>query len=490
MAGIGIKLQKIYKKKTILSHLAGFGYSTVVTIAPMFLVIATVLLMSALLGYDTVSYARRGLFSGTLLYIFIFSLLTASPFNAVLSRYMSDVIYEEKYDDILPCFDVGLLLNMIVSCALGIPFCIREYLVGHVNLLFVFTGFCGYISLVLVFYSMLYLSICKDYQKISLYFFFGMGAALGIAALLVKVFHREVVYSMLLALTCGFFLIAVLELATIRRYFQKSSKQYRRVLTYFRIYWKLVIINFLYTLGLYIHNFVFWNTDLQMKVADSFVFAPTYDLATCLGMFTNLSATIIFISRVEMYFHERYRAYSEAVIGGRWQDIENTKKRMFRQLAEELLNLARIQFIISVFVYLVCVVVLPGLGYSGRVMQMYPCLAAGYFILFLFYAEIIFLYYFNDLTGAMLATIGSCSVTFVMSIVSYRWGYLWYGTGLVLGSLVGFTIGYLRLRWVERHMDEHIFCNGDLFPRKNGKMPDSVVFRRSLVKRKKGGKKL
>lgn len=480
MAGIGIKLQKIYEKKTILSHLAGFGYSTVVTIAPMFLVIGNVMLMSAVLGFDSVEYARRGLFSGTLMYIFIFSLLTASPFNAVLSRYMSDVIYEEHYEDIMPCFNMGLLLNIIFSCAVGIPFCVREYMTGQVNLLFVFTGFCGYISLVLVFYSMLYLSICKDYQKISLYYFLGMAAAFAMAYVLVKVFHREIVYSMLLSLTSGFFLIAVLELATIKRYFRRNSNHYRPVLTYFGKYWKLVVINFLYTLGLYIHNFVFWGTGLQMKVADSFVLAPSYDLATCLAMFTNISATIIFISRVEMYFHERYRDYSEAVIGGRWEDIENTKLRMFRQLAGELQNLARIQFIISVVVYLICLIVLPGLGYSGRVMQIYPCLAVGYFILFLFYAEIIFLYYFNDLTGALVATVSFCLITFFVSRAAVSWEYLWYGSGLVVGSFVGFTVAYARLRWVERHMDEHIFCKGTLFPEKKGKMPDPVVYKKSL----------
>lgn len=485
MAGIGIKLQKIYGKKTILSHLAGFGYSTIVTIAPMFLVIGNVMLMSAVLGYDSVSYARRGLFSGTLLYIFIFSLLTASPFNAVLSRYMSDVIYEERYEDIMPCFNIGLLLNIVFSCAVGIPFCTWEYFAGQVDLLFVFTGFCGYISLVLVFYSMLYLSICKDYQKISFYFFLGMAVAFGLAFLLVKVLHCEIVYSMLLALTFGFFLIAVLELATVKRYFRRNSNHYRPVLRYFGKYWKLVIINFLYTLGLYIHNFVFWDTGLQMRVVDSFVFAPSYDLATCLAMFTNISATIIFISRVEMYFHERYRDYSEAVIGGRWEDIENTKLRMFRQLAGELQNLARIQFIISVVVYLICIIILPGLGYSGRVLQIYPCLAVGYFILFLFYAEIIFLYYFNDLTGALFATTSFCLVTFLVSCAAVSWSYLWYGSGLVVGSFVGFTVAYARLRWVERHMDEHIFCKGTLFPEKKGTMPDPVVYRKSLFSSQK-----
>ena len=120
MAGIGVKLQKIFDKKSIAAHLVGFVYSTISTVAPMFVVIGNIMLMSYSLGYDTLSYARRGLFSGTILYIFIFSLLTAAPFNAVLSRYMSDVIYEEKYDNILSCYYLGLILNVVFSCLFGI----------------------------------------------------------------------------------------------------------------------------------------------------------------------------------------------------------------------------------------------------------------------------------------------------------------------------------------------------------------------------------
>lgn len=479
MAGIGIRLQKFYEKKSILAHLAGFGYSMVVTIAPMFLIIGNVMLMSAVLGYDTASYTRRGLFSSTLLYIFIFSLLTSSPFNGVLSRYLADVIYDEHYDDILPCFDVGILLNVLLSCGVGIPFCIWECVRGHVNPLFVFTGFCGFISLVFVFYAMLYLSVCKDYQKITLYFFIGMAVAFGLSLFFVKVCHRETVYSMLLSLTCGFFIIAVLELATVKQYFKKNSNHYRNVLSYFRKYWMLVVINILYILGLYIHNFVFWGSDMQMKVANSFVFAPAYDLATCLAMFTTISATIIFISHVEMYFHKRYKAYSEAVIGGRWEDIENTKTRMFRQLASELLNLVRVQFIISIGIYLFCIIVLPHMGVSGRSLQIYPCLAVGYFVLFLFYSEIVFLYYFNDLTGALLATSSFCVITFVISRMALGWDYMWYGLGVLAGSFVGFTIAYFRIRWAEKHMDEHIFCTGLLFPIKKGKKPDCVVYKKN-----------
>ena len=293
---------------------------------------------------------------------------------------------------------------------------------------------------------------------------------------------------MLLALSCGFFLTAVLEAATIKRYFKTNSNCYREVLAYFKKYWQLIVVNLLYTLGLYIHNFVFWNSNLRMVVADSFVYAPMYDLATCIAMFTNISATIIFISRVEMHFHGRYKAYSEAVTGGRWRDIRNAKNRMFRQLAAELLNLVRIQFIITVVVYLVCVIVLPAYGFGGEVLQIYPCLAVGYFVLFLFYAEIIFLYYFNDTNGALLATVTFCLFTFLGTLVSSQLSSIWYGMGLVFGSFIGFTIGYFRIRWLERHLDEHIFCKGELFPAKNEPRPSSLVYKRETPKKRKGKK--
>lgn len=170
MAGIGVKLNKIFQKNTITSDIIGFGYSTVVTIAPMLVVIADILLMRYFLGFSDVLYSTRMLFACTVLYIFIFGLLSASPFNAVLSKYISDVIYDERYEDILPCYYVGLVMNISLSCLIGIPFCIWEYVVGHIDIFYVFTGFCGYISLVIVFYSMIYLSICKDYQRISLFF--------------------------------------------------------------------------------------------------------------------------------------------------------------------------------------------------------------------------------------------------------------------------------------------------------------------------------
>lgn len=484
MAGIGVRLNRIFEKNTLTTDFLGFAYSTVATIAPMMVIIISLVFMEVVLGFDKIGYAQRELFSCTILYIFIFALLTAAPFNAVLSRYMSDVIYEERYEDIRPCYYLGMMMNIILSCFLGIPFCIREHFVGRVSVAYVFAGFCGYISLVLVFYSMLYLSICKDYQKISWFYFLGMLEAFICAVIMRYIFKWGVTQSMLFGMVTGFFFTAILEHALVKRYFVKSSNRYKPVLHYFRKYWQLVLTNFLYILGLYIHNFVFWTTDLRMTVVKSFVCNQPYDMASCLAMFTNISATIIFIARVEMHFHEKYKLYSEAVIGGRGADIENTKRRMFRQLASELMNLARIQFIISVVIYLLCIVLLPRAGISGMTMKIYPLLAAGYFILFLMYSAIIFLYYFNDLAGAVLTAGIFCGVTLIGSLVSTHLTEIWYGTGLLVGAFAGWCSAYGRLRWVEKNMDVHIFCRGNLIPRGKGEMPSGKVYDRKNVLKK------
>ena len=476
MAGIGVKLNRIYHKNTITTNIIGFFYSTVVTIAPVLVVIINLMLMQKVLKFNTVGFFDRELFSCTVLYVFIFSLLTTSPFNAVLSRYMSDVIFEERYEDVQPCHRVGLLTNICFSCLFAIPFCFWEHLIGGVPIYYVFTGYCCFVSLVMVFYNMLYLSICKEYRLISLYFLTGMVTSFLLSLFLRFVCKVSITYSMLLALTVGFFVTAVLEWAKIHQFFPDNSEEYGRVFAYFRKYWHLILINFLYTLGLFVHNFVFWGTDMAMHLVRTFVCNQPYDMATCLAMFTNISASVIFISRVEMYFHERYRAYADAVFGGRGIDIRNTRKRMFRQLGRELMTLVRLQFIVSVIIYLIFVIFLPGMGYAGLVMRIYPMVAAGYFVLFLMYSEIIFLYYFEDLKGALTTAISFCGGTFLASLVAVHLSSIFYGTGVWVGSVIGFVVAYMRLRWMEKHLDEHMFCRGNIMKQAKGIKPSPKVF--------------
>ena len=170
MAGLGVKLNKLYEKNTLITTLSGLSYSMIVTIAPMIIGMLMIWGMSYLLGFKELDYAHRELFSCTVLYIFIFSLIVTSSLNAVISRYMADVIFEERYDEIMACFYYCLIIIVVMAFVPMIPFFIHEYRVGGVDPVFILLSFGSCFGLVLTFYCMTYLSICKDYAKISLFY--------------------------------------------------------------------------------------------------------------------------------------------------------------------------------------------------------------------------------------------------------------------------------------------------------------------------------
>lgn len=480
VAGIGIQLNRIFGKRTVTASLYGMAFSVTYTIGPMLVVIGCLLLMYKVLGFNEVGFLDRELFSCSVLYMFLFSLLTSAPFNSTLSKYMADRIYLEHYEDIRPCAYVGIILNLTLSALLGIPFYLRVIFVGHVPVVYVFTSFLGYLSMTLVFAAMVYNSILKHYKKISIYFFFGMATAFLLSLLFRYLLHFSVPYSMLLALTIGFMEIAVLEFANLLRNFRANSYRYRGTLHYFRVFWKLVVSNFLYTFGLFAHNFVFWTLPWHLVVANSYVCNQPYDMASCIAMFTNLSASVIFIARIEMHFHERYADYTNAVIGGKLDRIEIAKRRMFRTLSSQLLALAQVQFVVSVVLYLLANILLPLFGFSGMTMDIYPMLAVGYFITFLMYAGMLFLYYFNDLNGSLISSLIFSGISLGGSLLAARLPVLWYGSGFAAAAFCSFTFIFFRLRWIEKNLDQLIFCVGTILKPAEGTMPPAEVYRRNL----------
>ncbi|MGF7142333.1 putative membrane protein [Anaerotaenia torta] len=476
MAGLGIQLNKIFDKHSVAAAIYGIGFSFVYTIAPMLVVIGCLFGMYRVLGFDTVGYLERETFSSSILYIFIFALLISSPFNSVLSKFQTDRIYERRYEDIQPCIYVGIITNLTLASLLAIPFYIYEIVVGGVPVYYVFTTYMGFLGLSLTFAAMVYNSILKQYKKISLYFISCMILSFLLSMVFRFLLGFSVTYSMLLALSIGFLLIASLELANVLRYFPGNSRRYREVLHYYRIYWKLIVSNFLYTLGLFIHNFVFWTQPWNLVVRNTYVSNQPYDMASCLAMFTSISASVLFISRVEMHFHERYRDYTDAVIGGKLDSIESSKKRMFRGLSSQLFSLVNIQFVVTVLLYLIAIIALPLMGFSGMVMAIYPQLAVGYFISYLMYSEMLFLYYFDDLTGAMINGIIYAGVALVGSILATKLAVIWYGAGFTAAAFLAFTFSYFRLRWIERNLDSHIFCRGTVLKQISEDMPEADVY--------------
>ena len=464
MAGIGFELRKIFKKNSVIAKLRGSAFAAVITVGPLIMIIVTLFLMYLFLGYSDILFASRELLANTILYIFIFSLCSTAPFNAVISRYIADKIYENQEQDILPCYYVTLTANVVLCSIIGICFCLWEYFVGQVDLVFVFSSFCAYMGLAIIFINMLYIILIKEYQKITYSFIVGLLVALILGVVQVKLFGVEVQQAVIAAFAVGFWIIGFCLMGSVKKFFKENSRNYRGVFEYFKVHWRLLATNALYIFGLYVHNFVYWTTHLQTVVVKSFVAAPAYDMATCIAMFLNISTMVIFIVQVETNFHEKYQNYCQTLMGGTGEDIEYAKGEMFRSIKNEIFFVVQIQVIFTVAGFFVFLFLLPMISIGELITTMLPTMVVAYFLIFIMYCMIIFIYYFNQYTAAMI-TAGIFFVgNLVGSLIFKNTTPAFYAMGALLAALAAFTYAYYTIRRIEKNLDYYIYCEGLITP--------------------------
>lgn len=467
MAGIGFELRKIFKERSIFNLLRGTFYSAFTVIGPMLIVILCITALFTIMDYQSIEHGQKDLLMSLILYVFIFSLIATNPLSAVVSRYIADKIFEEKLSDILPCYYAGLLINIILAAAMAIPFAIFTAVKGSsISPLAILLAICIFTALVFVFYTMTFISALKDYKSIALAFLIGMAVTLALSYILYKAVHVSFIFSVLTGMASGFILTGSILFALVRHFFKENSRNYKELLTYMRRFKLLFLTNLFYTLGLYIHNFVFWNYEpVALVVGGVLKSAPVYDTATYLAMITSVSATVIFTVRVEINFHDRYKVYCQHILGGIGEDIVTAKQNMFKMLVKEIVFIVQMQMIITVIVFLVIMIFSSFLGFGGLVISIYPALAAGYYIIFIMYCMIVFLYYFDDRISAFISSLIFFAVTFAVSVICTRLNPNLYGLGPVAGAFSGWTVSFFRIKYIERNLESQMYCKGDIVKR-------------------------
>jgi len=185
-------------------------------------------------------------------------------------------------------------------------------------------------------------------------------------------------------------------------------------------------------------------------------------MATCIAMFINVSTMVIFIVEVETRFHEKYQNYCQTLMGGTGEDIIYAKKEMFRSIKSEIFFTVQLQVIFTVSLFFICLLTMPFLAIAGMIMTILPTLAVGYFVLFIMYAFIIFIYYFNVYNKAVIAAAIFLGVSFLGSLISRYFAANLYGLGFLAGAFAGFTYAFYSIRDIEKTLDYYIFCKGNI----------------------------
>ena len=478
MAGIGFELKKIYRKESISRGMLGIVYSSLVTIGPMILVIVAILLLYFFLGMTKVPYADRELLSSTILYTFIFSVILTSPFNVIFSRYLADKFYMEEYSNILASYYTGNSVCCIIATLMFLPVGWSLRVRGKIDLPFILAAYVQWMSLVILFFAITYLHATKDYKIIALFFVIGMAISFVVSFAFYRLAGQDAIHSIIYGLSLGFFVIAVCDFSYIKRYFKSVSNEYGECMHYLWSFKRLLGANLLYILGLYVHNFVFWTVPGRLYVASTYYSHQAYDMASCLAMFTNISVMVSFMGVVETRFHTAYKEYMEGVIGGTYKMIAKGRKKLFRTLSQQIIQVFGTQIAITSVIFLFMVLFGKKIGFDSVTMTIYPMLVVAFLGIFMMYGNIIYLYYFADMTGAFLTGALFFAVTLIASLFSSKWPIPFWGTGVFIGMLTGWTYSFFRIRWIERNLDTFIFCDYKVVDTMKSSNKGKVVYRK------------
>jgi uncharacterized membrane protein len=475
MAGIGFELKKLFRRQSLTAKFSAVLYSVFSTIGHLLVVIGALISVKLFLLNSSMPLDDQRLYSSIILYSFVFPLIFTSGLCIIISRYLADLMWLEKTGDILASVYGALV---IYSGLASIPALVLLWQ-AQMGLVLSVLAYILYMMVGIIFILMVYVSALKDYAQISGSFIAGMIVAFGGSYLAIQLSSPQVSLTVALvgSFALGMTIVAAGILMGIKKYFRVPSTQYFDFLIYMGKYPSLFWFNTFYTLGIYVQNFIFWGYYKTQNSISVFFFSDDFDMATALGVLTILPAIVLFVVRMETSFYDYFREYLQAVNTLTGAEIERAKERMRRSMWQEFFFVAELQILISLVSVVVGIAVLPLLGLSMTIVEVFPNMVAGFlFTYFMFLACTLMQYFENYLDCLRIMTLFLLLNT-IFTILTAQLGPEFYGLGIVFASTVSLIAALLYLKKTLDSVDYIIFCSRVPEEEAKGKNLESIINR-------------
>lgn len=459
MAGIGFELRKLFHKEGLINNVRAYAYSSLTTVGPMILCMLLIIGLQRVMAHNNGTYLEWELYIATVSYCFIFSIVFTSGISMVLTRYISDRLYEKDYSKLMSSY-YGALMIMIPVCSL---FSVSFLWGVNADLSYKIAAYFFFMLLIVIWIQGIYLSALKDYIRIARGFIIGAFAALGVGWLIMHYFNLSNVLSAFIGLDVGFLIIAVLSGIHFQQKFPKAdTKAYFNYLTYLKKHPTLFIAGCFVYSGVYLHNFVYWLSDHGVVIADQFRVYMFYDVPVFYAFLSVMPTLVTFVVAVETSFYEKFRIYYLNVLsGGTVQDIAASKKQMQKILTREISFLMEIQLLFTVIAIGLGIKFLPSIGFTMQQLDLFIILALAYYLFIMIFVFIHILMYFDDQKGVFWAGLTffilNITCTFTMMKIGYD------GLGIFIASFISIIIVIARLLYVLRNIDYFTFCSQPIY---------------------------
>lgn len=438
MAGIGFELRKILEQDSFLSEVKAYLYSSIISSGPWVLSISCIAILG-MFRIPGMELKDHEIFRATITYTYAFSLVYTGIYQLVVTRFLADRLYVNDEMATLSTFITSVVFILAGGFFVSLIFYVMVPLPPFYKLaaVILFEIVC------LIWLAMVFVSSVKNYRSIVNAFATGVVVSLGGAFIFG---HQFGLSGHLFGYTLGQAVICFLLLARLLLEFPPAESWNVAVGIYFRKYWDLMAIGFIYNLAIWVDKFAFWLAPDARVIMWGFITHDLYEAPVFYSYLTIVPTMAIFLIRIETDFYEHYRQYYSKVTGkAPLAVILEEKAKMAAMIRRSIRDVFVVQGAIS----LLCIYFAPEIasmgGLSPLQIPLFRVVVVGSFLMVLLSITIIVLFYF-DLRMRVLFTVSVFLIlNAVLSWLTIRLGFQFYGYGFTYACFVSLLIAFFML---------------------------------------------
>lgn len=441
MAGIGFRLEKILSKNSYINLLEGYAYSAIVSAGPMLCTIFSVAVLN-IIAMGSLNQNEATIFRTLIVYVYAFSLITSSPFQMVITRYMADRIFLKDYQAIIPSFVGITIISTIINA--GIGYVAVQYL--GVDIATAITAVVLFVIIGIIWIAMIALSAAKEFLHIIRSFFIGSLVSIG-AGYWLGTYYGLI--GLLSGFTIGQTLLAILLLVQLFTEFSYRNRVEFYFLEYFRKYTSLAFIAAFYNIGIWADKFTFWFTAETGERVHKFLFcSPVYDTPLFLAYLFIVPSLAMFTIRIETSFYMHYRKYFLSILNKHpFSSLQERQQNIINDLKLSIGRMIVLQGTITILGVFLAPKIYNYLGMSSINLGVFQIAIVATFMQALLQTLLIMMLYFDFRTDALLMSMLFAVSNTLFSMKSIEMGFSYYGYGYFLSCFVTLFFGFLLFNY-------------------------------------------
>ncbi len=454
MANIGYELRRSLKDDRLFSLLKVYSYAALLSSGPWVISIIAIIAV----GFINVSTMGNG--SNTVQYQMVITYAIALASSMIITgfiqlpftRYIANLIFENREDEVLPSYYGALLMTWFV----GIPFILPLMLFVfqekdtffHVGVLSTFLVLSG------VWISNILAASLKYYHSVLVAY----GIAYGMIILLSLLFGDSLEILIFIFFTGNAILLIILITLISKSY--HSSKLVSLEFFYDKsFYWTLGFAGLFYNLGTWVDKFIFWYHPLTgSAVIGRLHSSIVYDTPIFLAYLSILPGMAIFFFRLEADFAEKYELFFDAVrSGGTLMIIRKYRSEMSDVIRHSIRELIVIQGIMNLILFMNAPALFSLLHIPQLYLGLFYILTVGAQLQLGFMSVMALLYYLDRRLIAMWMAMLFFVLNGTFTFISIYIGPAMFGYGYAVSLLFVFMISLFILRRVMKELDYETF---------------------------------